>query len=694
MSQTALPLYALAGAALTAALCLLIVVIRVIHVRRSVSIDDGEPGTLMKKARRTALVVWAVGSALYMGSAYLMTARLARHFLDDRAAYQAALASLKAQEFSNQFSMRIRDVETLATELASTLVLPPMLDGMAKSPPGAQHGNPVEDRLSFAIAARPERTAASVFSPEGTLLQQAGAKLVPGGRTERLVQAQVAHPEQRQKMGPFYLRHGLIEHPRLDFIAPVPAQSQSGPRPAFLVVSIDPSTDLFPSLERSPPSEQGVDVLFASVVGDEIVFATLHDSAPGLMLDTGRHLSMRSSALPVAQAYRTGQATAFVKDPSGNCVLATISRLPDQPWLAIVRSDVGKILAPLFLAVGAALLAGGATFVGIVLFATLAWSRQTLQFDDCLRRRKTELERVTANFGQLMRLTQSAVLLISPDGRIVEANARATTMYGYAIGELLGMTAGDLRAQQELDDFQARWAGTAAAEGVSYDTTHRRKDGTLFPVAIAISGIETAGLIYRRALIQDISDRQLLQAEIAQFARTDRLLRTSLAIFARAKDDADLFQRICNMLVDAGGYLLARIATPEGDGQKSLRTIAIAGDDKGYLDEAALTWAEVERGLGPSGTALRDGKIQVNNDFARNPRMAPWRNAALKRGIRSSIAIPLSISGRVFGLLGLYSERAHAFDDDEQHLLIELADNLSAAIERSSQRVAARSSNA
>jgi signal transduction histidine kinase len=67
----------------------------------------------------------------------------------------------------------------------------------------------------------------------------------------------------------------------------------------------------------------------------------------------------------------------------------------------------------------------------------------------------------------------------------------------------------------------------------------------------------------------------------------------------------------------------------------------------------------------------------VGRDFASDPSLAPWRTEALRRGYRSSIALPLRSEGRTFGAVMIYSTEPDAFDDAEQHFLMQLAEDVS-----------------
>jgi GAF domain-containing protein len=137
-----------------------------------------------------------------------------------------------------------------------------------------------------------------------------------------------------------------------------------------------------------------------------------------------------------------------------------------------------------------------------------------------------------------------------------------------------------------------------------------------------------------------------------------------------------LLHKICEAIVKEGGYRLAWIGFAEHDKNKTVRPVAQAGYDKGYLDTLNLTWADKERGRGPTGTAIRTGKPSIIKNILTNPDYAPWRSEAIRRGYESSIAIPLIAGGQSFGALNIYAAEPDAFDEEEVKLLTELADEL------------------
>ncbi|MCG3180328.1 MAG: Sensor histidine kinase RcsC [Phycisphaerae bacterium] len=147
-------------------------------------------------------------------------------------------------------------------------------------------------------------------------------------------------------------------------------------------------------------------------------------------------------------------------------------------------------------------------------------------------------------------------------------------------------------------------------------------------------------------------------------------------LMVRARDEDEMLQAACRVLVDIGGYRMVWVGLADDDEQRSISIAAIAGHEEGYLRAQNLTWADVPRGRGPAGLAIRTGKPAVAQRIASDPSYEPWRAEAMKRGYAAAAAFPLAGEDRPLGAIVFYSSEADSFDEHEMGLLAELADDL------------------
>ncbi len=179
---------------------------------------------------------------------------------------------------------------------------------------------------------------------------------------------------------------------------------------------------------------------------------------------------------------------------------------------------------------------------------------------------------------------------------------------------------------------------------------------------------------------RDITERKWAESELRNVNRALLLTCQCNQEIVRATDESALLQAICRIAVEHGGYRLAWVGFAEQDEGRSVRPVAQAGFDEGYLDTVKITWADTERGHGPTGATIRTGKPVLARDISTDPVFDPWRAAAIQRGYASSIALPLLDEGRCFGALTMYAGEPNAFNAKEAELLAELANDLAYGI--------------
>lgn len=172
-------------------------------------------------------------------------------------------------------------------------------------------------------------------------------------------------------------------------------------------------------------------------------------------------------------------------------------------------------------------------------------------------------------------------------------------------------------------------------------------------------------------------DRAQREEKLHRISRTLQALNSSNQALLRANDEAELLNSVCSIVTKDCGHSMVWIGFAEDDPRKSVRPAAYAGFEHGYLETLNVTWADNERGRGPTGTAIRTGKASTCADMLSDPAFEPWRGEALKRGYASSLVVPLMKGEKAFGAMTIYSREKQAFSQEEISLLSELAGDLS-----------------
>ena len=193
---------------------------------------------------------------------------------------------------------------------------------------------------------------------------------------------------------------------------------------------------------------------------------------------------------------------------------------------------------------------------------------------------------------------------------------------------------------------------------------------------------EVGEVIGSASIGEDITERKRAEVKIRRLNRVYEVLSQINALIVRAQDRASLFTETCRIAVEAGAYRMAWIGVID---PKTLdgKVIACHGGEGGYEDKISLTARDGMPGSErPACRALRQSRPVICNDLANDLSMASLQNELLTRGYKSVACFPLTVAGRPAGaVIALYAGEADVFDDDETRLLLELAGNITFAVD-------------
>ena len=133
-----------------------------------------------------------------------------------------------------------------------------------------------------------------------------------------------------------------------------------------------------------------------------------------------------------------------------------------------------------------------------------------------------------ARYHTLVEHAPEAILLFSPEGGIIEANANAQRLLRCSRDELLGRAPSELSPPRQADGMASEAAGRAyveraiAGETPVFEWLHRDSAGRQLPCEIRLVRMPGEPLLIRASVI-DISERQRYQREIERLAYSDEL---------------------------------------------------------------------------------------------------------------------------------------------------------------------------
>ena len=184
-----------------------------------------------------------------------------------------------------------------------------------------------------------------------------------------------------------------------------------------------------------------------------------------------------------------------------------------------------------------------------------------------------------------------------------------------------------------------------------------------------------------------VQDQQQLQTGFSRLNRLYAMLSHTNKAVTKLGDPTQLFDEMCRIAVEEGGFHMAWMGLIDGD---IVRPDSYAGAEQGYLRAIEVRLDDSDLARGPIGLAANRAQVQCVNDALNDPKFLPWRQAATDRGFQALAALPVALNGKVVGVFAMYSREPHVFDEAMLDLLRSMSDDISFAISHIEQKKARR----
>ena len=214
----------------------------------------------------------------------------------------------------------------------------------------------------------------------------------------------------------------------------------------------------------------------------------------------------------------------------------------------------------------------------------------------------------------------------------------------------------------------------ADAVGLLFETVHRRKDGTTFPVEVSSRGADLGGDRVLLSIIRDITDRRRAAHALATRSRQLEAVQAITAEITRELDLEALLALIHRRAIALVGGS-RRLALPLGRGGAD-------ADPAGLGRHSRVRWGPwpMRPGEGLAGTVAAQRTGLLVNDYRDSPVAHPRFLA--ETGIVAALAEPLLYHERLVGVIVLNSTQpGRTFGDEERALLALVAQHAAIAIE-------------
>ena len=299
-----------------------------------------------------------------------------------------------------------------------------------------------------------------------------------------------------------------------------------------------------------------------------------------------------------------------------------------------------------------------------------------------LRENETNLTLTLQSIGD-------AVIATDIGGRITRMNPVAERLTGWPFAEAEGRPMEEVfrivnaRTREPAEDPVGRVIASGLTVGLANHTLLLARDSREYQIADSAAPIrDPYGVLLGVVLVfRDVTERYEAEAKIARLSRLYAALSQCNQAIVHSSSLEELLPKICRDVVEFGGLRMAWIGLVD-EASGLVRPAASYGEAREYVEGIQIsTNVDEATGRGPVGTSIRENQPAWCQDFQHDPNTAPWHERGARYGWASCAALPLRRRGKTIGALAVYSDKADAFDEEVRKLLVDMADDISFAID-------------
>jgi diguanylate cyclase (GGDEF)-like protein/PAS domain S-box-containing protein len=302
------------------------------------------------------------------------------------------------------------------------------------------------------------------------------------------------------------------------------------------------------------------------------------------------------------------------------------------------------------------------------------WALLGVTRDISERKRAASSQAQVQLFRDLLDRTNDLIYIADAvTARVLDCNATLPARLGYSYEEILQMRVWDLSTAAGAPyDWAERVARVQATGSLVIGSDYRRKDGSKLPVEISLSyvGHEPQPLLV--AVTRDVTERRVQEARAAHFTLVLKMHGAIQSAVLRIRDPDELLQEVCRVATELGAYATAIVSLVDRECRKARPKYRSGLTVPSEPDEIVIGDG-TDQDVSVTGRALRTGELALCSDLRHSEPAVLGREELLRLGMRSIIALPVTVDGARVGALTLLSRSERRIDDEELVLLQDVA---------------------
>jgi PAS domain S-box-containing protein len=321
-----------------------------------------------------------------------------------------------------------------------------------------------------------------------------------------------------------------------------------------LVLRIDPEEELFPMLSTWPTPGRTAECILFRFEGDSVIYLNGSRLAG---YDKPITLATTDMELSVLTPQGEEKKARTFTDYTGTEVVASVRKVPGSDWYLIAKKDSSEILERFMREITMLWMIMGFVYLALASLAYLIIKATRARYLREKQQEELNRQAIMKHFDYVMKHGNDIILLIDNNLKIVEANERAVTTYGYPRQKLIGMNIANIRTPHEAPRLADNVRTLHETGSLYIETVHERSDGTTFPIEISAYTVEVEGQQFFQSIGRDITERKRTEEEMRESnKKLSTIINNLRGVVFRCNNDADwTMQYISDGIYELAGYL-------------------------------------------------------------------------------------------------------------------------------------------
>ncbi|MCS6977195.1 MAG: PAS domain S-box protein [Gemmatales bacterium] len=297
------------------------------------------------------------------------------------------------------------------------------------------------------------------------------------------------------------------------------------------------------------------------------------------------------------------------------------------------------------------------------------------------RQHEEEVRRKEAFLQSVVDVAMDGLVTIDTQGVIAMFNKAAEAIFGYESSEVIGRNVAILMPEPfatEHHQYILNYLCTGQAKviGSIRELVGRRKDGSTFPIDLAIAEFESGGKRFFTAVIRDITERKQTETQLRTRLRQQQAVAAFAEMAVATPNLDEVMKQAVETVAEVLENELCKVLELQPDG-KSLLLRAGVGWHEGLVGKATVSSGRESQ----AGYTLLSDRPVIVEDLRTETRFSgpPLLH---DHSVISGISVVIRGKERPYGVLGTHSTRKRSFCQDDANFVSAIASILGAAIER------------